>query len=140
MCVRHTLQKAALNIFRIVLFAIVLLILRATVDAVFGEPPAANEELTARIVLRFLLLRYLPDALVVITVMAILARMHGSLPYVQALSVLVVHELLGAAFLFAIGWTVPQSPFWRLDYLVLIVSAAIGTAIGIQLRRRWERT
>lgn len=127
-----------MNISRIILFAVVLLVLRVGVSIMAGGPEP-GEELTGRVVFGFLLKRYLPDALVVIAVLMSLARVQIRLPYVHALAVVVLQELLSAVLLFATGWNAPSSPFWLLDYVVLIVSAAAGTAVGIRLRAIAEK-
>lgn len=124
-----------MNIYRIILLSVVLLVLRIGVEVVLGAPPPEGE-LSAQAIFIFLLKRYLPDALVVIGTLMVLARVQVRLLYVHALCVVVLHELLGAAFLFAVGWDTPRSAFWKLDYLVLVVSAIVGTEIGRRLRVR----
>jgi hypothetical protein len=77
---------------------------------------------------------YVPYALVVIAVLAIFVRGLARFPYLNALCVVAVSELLGRLILSVAGWTAPSSPFWPLDYVVLLLSAVVGTAIGVRLR------
>lgn len=122
----------ALNISRIILFAIVLLVLRVIVSAVVAGP-GAGEELSAQIVLGYLT-SYLLDAVVVIAVFTTLARVQARSPYMHALSVVVLQELLGAALSFVIVGAGFSSPLWLIDYVVLAVSVVVGTEIGRRLR------
>lgn len=121
-----------LNISRIFLFAVVLLVLRVAASAVVsGFVP--GEELSSQVVLRYAL-GYLLDAAVVIAVFARLARVQVFSPYVHALFVVLLQELLGAALSMAIAGTVSPSPLWPLDYFVLVVSVLVGMEIGRRLR------
>lgn len=62
-----------------------------------------------------------------ITVLAIVVRGQTRLPYLHAFCVVVLSESLARLIVFATGWTASFSPFLLLDYLVLGVSAVIGT-------------
>lgn len=122
----------AVNISRVILFAIVLLALRVMISAVVASP-GGYEELSTQVVLRYLI-GYLLDAAAVIVVLARLARVQAGLPYIHAFSVVMLQELLGAALLFATGGTNPPSSLWLLDWAVLVVSALLGTEFGRRLR------
>lgn len=122
---------SALNISRVMLFAIVLLVLRVIVSAVAASP-GGSDDLTAQLLLRYSL-GYLLDAVVVLAVFARLARVQVQSPYIHAFCVVALQELLGFALLFAIGGTNPESPLWLLDWTVLGVSVLLGTEFG---RRR----
>lgn len=125
-------RLASLNIPRVLAFAVVLLALRVVASIVVADP-VANEAVNAEVMLKYLL-RYLLDAVIVIAVFAKLARMQLQSPYVHALLVAVLQELLGAALLLATVGSHPSSPLWWLDYLVLILSILAGMAIGQRLR------
>lgn len=125
-------QESALNLSRVVLFAIVLLVLRITVSALTGSSVGSGESV-GHLALRYLL-DYWLDAVVVGAVFVWLARVQARLPYLHAFFVLVLHELLGAVVLFAIGGSNTQSPLWLLDWTITVLSFLLGTELG----RRWR--
>lgn len=133
---RVILRAHGLSAARVILFAVLLLVLRGCVNAIFDGPTEVSEEATVQSVLGFLLVRYLPNATVVIALLLILGRMQVLLPYLHAFLVVVLHEVLAFAILLVGGWDATSTPFWVLDYLVLVVCAVVGTAIGIRLRPR----
>jgi hypothetical protein len=127
------------NIPRVIKFALLLFVIRVLL-ASLQSGPNLDAEITRTYVLSALAWMYLPDALVVILVLAIFARVQMRMPYVHSLSLIALNELLAWAVLFvaglAVGIVPSSSPLWPVDYVVLIVSATIGTAIGISLRGR----
>jgi len=122
----------SLNISRIITFAIILLILRVAVSFLVAGF-ATGEELSMRTVLNYSL-GYLVDATVVIAVFAKLARVQVKLPYVHALLVVVLQELLATALTTAIVGNFASSPLWPVDYFVLVLSVLAGMEIGRRLR------
>jgi hypothetical protein len=128
-----------MSFLRIVVFAVTLLGLRLLVGSLLGNelvagPPAGGE------IVRFLLFRYLPDATAIMVVLAAYGRLQGRLPYLGALLVVLVEELLANALLlgtvlwYGFDWPSPTQPFFWIDPMVLILSAVFGTAIGARLR------
>jgi len=123
-----------MNIPRVFVFAIALLVLRVSVSAL-TDSPMGSELPAVRLALLFSF-DYLLDAVVVSAVFVRLALVQARSLYLHAFSVLVLHELLGALLLFAIGDTNSQSPLWLLDWAVTVFSVLLGTELG----RRWRTT
>lgn len=130
-----TMKKAAsLNIPRIFGYAIVLLVLRIVASFVVADP-VTSDAVNAEVLVEYLL-RYLLDAVILIALFTRLAQVQFQAPYVHAFLVAVLQEVLGGALLFATVGSHPPSPLWWLDYLVLLLSVLVGTAIGQRLRGR----
>ncbi|MEN5204265.1 hypothetical protein ABE473_07375 [Stenotrophomonas sp. TWI700] len=127
-----SLQGKFMNIPRVVVFAIALLFLRSCVSAI-TDSPMGSELSAAQLALRYSI-DYLLDAAVVSGVFVRLALVQARSLYLHVFSVLVLHELLGALLLFAIGDTNHQSPLWMLDWAVTVLSVLLGTELG----RRWR--
>lgn len=123
---------AAMNIRRILGYAIVLLVLRVAIGFVTAGFPVRNE-VDAQLILQYLA-TYLLDAIVVIAVVAKLAKVQLQSTFLHVLLVVLLQELISAALLSALGWSNSQSPLWLLDWAVLAASALLGLWIGRRLR------
>ena len=126
---------------RIVVFAVVLAALRLAVSALLGESLAAGPP-TGRELARFLFVYFVPDGLAVTTVLAVYGRLQERRPYLGALLVVLLNELLAYALLlgtvlrYGLDWPTTH-PLFSWVYLgVLTLSWIGGTAPGIRLRQR----
>ena len=127
-----------MSILRILLFSVVLFLLRIATEVVLGAPPPEGE-LSTSVLWNYLLRAHVPDALVMIGVFVALARVQMRWPYAHALCVIILHGLLAAALLVALGGDMQPSPLWPLEWLLMLVSVVIGTEIGRRLRARAEK-
>lgn len=126
---------------RIALFAIVLFAILYGV-ALVVDARIEGDVVSAQQAVNYLLSRYLPIMAVVLVVFTVFGRLQEQRPFVCALLVIVLEEIIGAAHLYCwslihgFGWPPLSSPLWWLDYVSLIGTAMMGTAIGLWLRRK----
>ena len=127
-----------LKIFRIILFAVVLLVVHVSLGALIPsfeeyEKPGARAF--------WLIIEYLVQATFEITIFAQLARLQARLLYVHLVCVLVLYWLLGYALVLAVFGHTLESPLMVavLDYSVFVVSIIVGTVIGRHLRFAAEK-
>lgn len=122
----------AMNIRRIIGYAIALLVLRIAISFVTAGFPVRNE-VDTQLILQYCA-TYVLDAIVVIAVIAKLAKVQLQSTFLHAFLVVLLQELLSAALLSALGWSNSQPPLWLLDWTVLIASALLGVWIGRRSR------
>lgn len=121
-----------MSIRRILAFAIVLWVLRVAVSFVAAGFPVRNE-VDMQLILQYSA-TYILDAIVVIGVIAKLAKVQLQSTFLHAFLVVLLQELLSAALLSVLGWSNSQSPLWLLDWIVLAASVLLGVWIGRRLR------
>lgn len=122
-----------LNIFRIILFAVVLLVLQV-LHGLFMPSFVEYGEPNAR--LFWLVTGYLVQGVIVIAIFAKLAQIQTQLLYVHVACVFVLCELLGFAVLFAFDDDPKATPLMVavFDYSVLAVWTVVGAEIGRHVR------
>jgi len=72
--------------------------------------------------------------IVVFLVFMKLARTQVTQLYFHVLLIIILQELIGIALLRTIGSTDTSSPLWLVDWVVLAISALLGTEVGRRLR------
>ncbi|WP_394540693.1 hypothetical protein PRJ39_09195 [Lysobacter enzymogenes] len=123
---------ASMNIRRVFVFALALLALRVAVSFVAAGIPAENEA-GAQLIIQYFS-AYVLDAIAVVAVIARLAKVQLQSTFLHVFLVVLLQELLGAAFLSLMGWSNPRSPLWLLDWIVLAAAALLGFWVGRRLR------
>ncbi|MCE7032888.1 hypothetical protein LY625_09735 [Lysobacter sp. GX 14042] len=124
-------KMTSLNFARILKFALLLLVLRVAISIVL-ESGVMPDQSEMQVFVAYSLGRVI-EAIVIILLFAKFARMQKRLPYIHAASIIVAHELIGTLLLLVIGVSRSDSPLWWVDWIVVVVSALVGTRIGRRL-------
>lgn len=126
-----------LNFTQILKFAVLLLALRTAISAVV-ESGVMPDQPEVQVFVRYIF-GYVIEVIAITFIFTRFARIQERLPYIHAAMIVVAHELMGIGLLLAIGVSRSDSPLWLVDWIVVVVSALMGTEIGRRLGRTRAR-